>query len=90
MMAASLIVLGTAVVAVVLGLFLRYRNAFKAGRDHQKVKDLEASNKEWAEADDIIKKAKEAGRRASPPGASDRELLRDDGYKRPTSGDRKL
>ena len=60
---------------------------YRAGRDKERVRNLEASNKKWVEADDIIGKAQDARRHATGPNA---DILSDDGFKRPRRDDGSL
>ena len=63
------------VVAAILAFVWRL---IKAGKDAERVKNLEESNKQWVEADEIIGDVHDA-RRKSGGG----KLLDDDGFKRP-------
>lgn len=70
----ALIVAG---IVAVLGFVWR---VFRAGRTQERAKNLEKSNKQWVEADDLIGKAQNARRNVR--GVNAERLHDDDGFKR--------
>ncbi len=72
----ALIVAG---VVAVLGFIWR---VFAAGKKAERVKNLQQSNKQWVEANDLIGKAQDARRDAGHSATGD-GLHDDDGFKRP-------
>ena len=69
-----------AIIAAIVGLVLKRRHDYAAGRAEERVRNLEASIKERKHADKTIRKARAAGKRAANVDSAD--LLKDDGHKR--------
>jgi len=73
----TLTVIGATIAAVIAVVW----RVFVAGKKSERAKNLEKSNQQWTEADELIRKAQDARRNARY--GADSGLHNDDGFKRP-------